>query len=105
MDTNTHEEKNTDYANGIDEKLREEAGPQLCSLLVPVLVLVDWKVAQQRRTPTPKAFARPRFAWKHSCPFVVKPQKIVRILLAADGANQIQARGCAARRIAYEKNS
>jgi len=31
----------------------------------------DWKVAQQRRTPTPKAFARPRFAWKHSCPFVV----------------------------------
>ena len=65
----------------------------------------DWKVAQQRRTPTPKAFARPRFAWKHSCPFVVKPQKIVRILLAADGANQIQARGCAARRIAYEKNS
>ena len=43
MDTNTHEEKNTDYANGIDEKLREEAGPQLCSLLVPVLMLATAK--------------------------------------------------------------
>src|SRR5262249_39166511 len=32
-------------------------------------------------------------------------EKIVRILLAAGGANQIQARGCAARRIIYEKNS
>ena len=43
MDTNTHEEENTDYANGIDEKLREEAGPQLCSLLVPVLMLATAK--------------------------------------------------------------
>src|ERR1044072_1937256 len=32
-------------------------------------------------------------------------EKIVRILLAASGANQIQARECAARRIAYDKNS
>src|ERR1044071_163847 len=32
-------------------------------------------------------------------------EKIVRILLAAGGANQIQARKCAARKISYEKNS
>ena len=32
----------------------------------------------------------------YSCPFVVSSEKIVRILLAVGGANQIQARECAA---------
>ena len=37
--------------------------------------------------------------------FVDTPEKIVRILLAAGGANQIQARVCAARKTIYEENS